>query len=1361
MDRDFIAIQIGLQLGLISPDQAKTITAQPAPALIVGSDEPDADTDPPSEPPDSRQRRPAAVERPARLASPPPVTGRPDRLREAQARPYGPVPKIDEGGSDPTDDGSPPRRGNKPGAKPPRGSPTLPPVWGRDERLDTPLPRGSALAVAARAPESEAPGPPPASTAPPTPLRPIPVEGSAPGSPERPSQPCGTADTAVITQRLLAELRLVADKVLEVGGGDAALAAELLRGDPGLARRMAAAVACSPGVEDLSTIVAITECTEELVAGDLHVTPEQPGRYMAPEADAMELGRGGIGRVLLVRDRHLGRDIAMKELLRKPRFDHQTADAAKDALYRFLREARITGQLEHPNIVPVHEVGQRADGTLYYTMKLVRGRTFSEVLGGCKSLDERLKLLPRYLDLCQAIAYAHSRGVIHRDIKPQNVMLGEFGETLVLDWGLAKVAGQAEAPAGDATDPTLEAPVTGVDTGTVMGTTMGTPAYMSPEQAAGAVNELDARSDVWSLGAVLYELLTGRLPFGGASLQSILHKVVTQDPEPVRAIDPEIPPDLASVCDKALQRRRAARYASASELAAEIESYLAGRRVQAHEYSSWQLLKRLVSRNRVASSLAGSILALIIVSSIVILAAYREAEVNRAQAVTEKVEANRQRDLAEKSRDAEQTARELAQKRETEANLNLSIALEEEATRLARAREFLSAGIFASAALFYSPHNPASPHGSRTFGTALPDEAGTERLASLQSLLFEVATESIAKLERTLPGHGDAVSTVVFLPAGDYLLSSSLDGYLRWWRVLDGTLAREVKAHDGWIQGMALSQDGTVIATAGTDDTVALWDAASGSILRRSPRLPERQRSVGFARDGRLLVGGGRDGNVTVWQLPALTPIGTASVQSGEIRSIEWIPDRDAVIVAGTDKEIRIVSLVPPFPILSSLAGHSDITYFASLSSDHKKAVSASHDGTVRIWNLDRPDSPITLVGHKGHVVCSVFSPDGKLVASASHDRRISLWNAEDGTLLNTIDAHASALRGVVFSPDSSRLASSGEDRTVRIWRISPPQARTIRTAHGKAVYRIAYRFDGRALAAASLDGGVSIWNPDSGEPLASWTISGKMIWSIRFSPDGRRLLTTTNDGFLYSQNPADGTTLWSSRHSQGRLHSVVPFPDGRRVAIAGEGTLRILDALDGKTLIDLNGSGRYFWSADVSPDSSLLATGEENHRIVLWDTATGNPLKELSGHSDWVTWVEFSADGKFLLSSSKDSTIRLWDVASGRPLFTITGHEAWVNLARFSADGRYILSGSDDSTVRLWDAGTGRLLQSQKLDREESGAAFAPDGRHYAYADGFDIRISPLRLDLWREAPDTLLRTAQEAQGKQLVGFELLPLGK
>jgi serine/threonine protein kinase/WD40 repeat protein len=364
---------------------------------------------------------------------------------------------------------------------------------------------------------------------------------------------------------------------------------------------------------------------------------EREGQY----ARIQELGRGGQSIVWRALDRFVGREVALKELTSPGAEGSPGSPAAARA--RFLREARLTAQLDHPGIPPVHELAQRPDGTLYSVQKLVRGRTFKAALAQCRTLQQRLELLPHLVNVAQAMAYAHGQSVIHRDLKPSNVMVGPYGETAVVDWGLAKRRGEAEVPRAK----------TSSDSGpelTQEGVALGTPSYMSPEQARGELESIDERSDVFALGAMLYELLTGRSPFQGADNAQVMEAVLRARPVPVRTLCPEAPPELAAIAQRALRGAPADRYPDARAFAKELQAHMAGTRVAAYAYSSLELLRKFVRRNPALSLTIVTSVLILIAAGFAVLVELREARVNLASTLVQR--ARRAEDVSDWARAA-------------------------------------------------------------------------------------------------------------------------------------------------------------------------------------------------------------------------------------------------------------------------------------------------------------------------------------------------------------------------------------------------------------------------------------------------------------------------------------------------------------------------------------------------------------------------------------------------------------------------------------------------------------------------------------------------------------------------------------
>lgn len=354
-----------------------------------------------------------------------------------------------------------------------------------------------------------------------------------------------------------------------------------------------------------------------------NVPDERAGQY----ARLVEIGRGGQSVVWLAVDEFLGREVALKEIL--PPADRAQGSDSNAAFLRFLREARITSRLDHPGVVPIHELARRPNGTLFCAQKLIRGETLKSRLAACDSLEDRLTLLPHVIDACQAVAYAHSRGVIHRDLKPSNIMVGRFGETVVVDWGLSKERGQPDTAfdgASSSSPPGL----------TETGYALGTPGYMSPEQVRGAVAEIDERSDVFSLGVVLYEVLAGRTPFEGSDASEVMSRVREGKLRPLREVCPEAPADLAAVAERALKHDPVDRYAGAEPLAKDLVTYRMGGRVRAYEYGAWELLRRFAASHRALLTGGAIALAALLVAVAVVAVRLHETRLELASSFLER-----------------------------------------------------------------------------------------------------------------------------------------------------------------------------------------------------------------------------------------------------------------------------------------------------------------------------------------------------------------------------------------------------------------------------------------------------------------------------------------------------------------------------------------------------------------------------------------------------------------------------------------------------------------------------------------------------------------------------------------------------
>ena len=1031
--------------------------------------------------------------------------------------------------------------------------------------------------------------------------------------------------------------------------------------------RRAALEAFGGEAEALQSMASMVRQSSERGQGtkepsQVQAVEESPNRYSVRGM----LGRGGMGRVLLMHDAYLGRDVALKELIEDAAGSARPESSPKSTqhLVRFLREARVTGRLEHPSIVPVYELGRRADGQLYYTMRLVPGRTLKEVIEEAGTWQERLRLLPHFMDLCQAIAYAHSRGVLHRDLKPANVMIGEFGETVVLDWGLAKQMGEHDSQDRGMVNRLRSM---GLDVGgtsedaakTAVGALVGTPAYMAPEQARGDIGAIDERSDVYALGVVLYELLAGRLPFPDRGVAQVLHGVLYEEPEPVLSIEPSIPHELAAICERAMQKQPEARYGHVRDLADDVERFQSGRLVQTYAYGLRDHLRRFVARNKAA---VGSGIVALLAVVVMALVAYSRVVVQRNRAEAERGRAEQEFYFA--SVVAAQNC--FATYQPGHARKLLAACPEHLRNwEWGYVQHLCNQEVLGGKIHDKTVYDASFSPDGRFFVTA-----GEDSLVKV----WEVAT---ADELHTLRGHGGTVRTALYYPDGRRILSASHDGTARVWDAQTGQEILTIQAQQGRLWFAALSPDGERIATAGDDGTVKLWTARTGEALLTIRAHRGRAYHVAYSPDGSCLATSGEDRTARLWD-------------------------------AGTGAEIRV------------LEGHTATVKMVTFSRDGRLlATVGDEDCTARIWDAETGECLRTLALEANYITQAAFSPDGRRLATAGGGGRADLWSVATGLHLRSF-AHEGNIMAFTFDPSGCILVTGSTEGTLKVWDVTDAASSGACRTYPANSWNVAFHPDGKTLAYSSSRGGIEAQDVRNGKAVA--TIGDLPMEWLLFSPDGRALVSVGGTSAYMWEFPSGRIGWHVDVRKGGAILGALAFAaDGTYVAVGRGGQVVILDAGSGSELTTIDAQQGKVHGIACSPDGQYLASvGAGSETVQLYRCGTWEKEGAFSGHDGVVTSVAFSPDGRLLASGGADTTVRLWEVRTREPIHCMEGHTRKVEGLAFSPDGSRLASaGNYDHTIRIWDVQSGREVVVIKAHASAvHSVAFSPDGRLVSSAD-------------------------------------------
>ena len=1028
------------------------------------------------------------------------------------------------------------------------------------------------------------------------------------------------------------------------------------------------------------------------------------------------IAKGGMGAILEGSDCKLGRKIAVKVML--------DADASADQKQRFVQEAAVLGRLEHPNIVPIHDLGRDSEGALYYTMKLVKGVTLQDIIDRLRREDPATlehytldRLLTIFRKVCDALAFAHAQHIIHRDLKPENIMVGEFGEVLVMDWGIAKILGELGSSDGSVTgsDGILPSSMTGSHrsldgtasfTATMEGAVMGTPNYMSPEQAMGKVNELDERSDIFSLGSILYAILTLRPPVEGKDVWEVLEKVqmgnitsptlfeATTSSQgtakekgkvlEAKKITPlphmpggRVPPALSAVAMKALTLDKAKRYQHVAAFSADIEAFQGGFATSAEGAGLTKQLVLLIKRNK--GIFATTAAAWLLICGLVLwfIIGLRASEMAANAALARSAISLAEAALREENGPAMQTA--LKDVPEDLRNSTWRYLLRQSDSSIAS----VSSGM--------TEIHDSAPDPSRAGVFAVVDRSG-------QVTLVHASTgESLLMFESDLPATIEEGSySIAFSPDGRHL-------------AVGHALARDIV--------ICRASDGATIQRLTCDGAAQLEFGSGGTLMSRT-----RPRGNGMIQVWDYLKG------TLLWEQHRSGNIGVRAC---------FMPGGDQILVYTKDDRLQILNAIDGSLIRRVGGRLSSYNWYMAVRSDGLAAFTINENLEMECVSLENGQTLFTLPGKRKRFWMGITGDGSQLVTAAALAdgiQSIEVWNTETGARIRSLLGGRGEIRDLCIHPASNELLIAGADS--RIWDLTGPPPN--------------WRVDSGSMIA----GPFSFWGADDlvlggSETQNSYGLRRlqpdglEAIWNSNFGNNGT--CAVSDDGSLAAiSSPGiqkeiqllrtNGLTV-EQVGSIARLpaHRLRLSPSGDRLAILDRPDfstrLAIVDTASGrdaegpdltdvKRLTDLRWVGQDRLLGLVTMHANRGNTGADE-RIVLWDAATGEVIRSISFGTS-MDALAISPDGNRFAEAGVDKRVRIRDVGTLAVRQEFRVHDAAVSALAWHPTKSVIATASADFSVKIWNLETEQpLLHLRGFTSPPVDVKFSPSGQRIGVQTG------------------------------------------